>query len=179
MLDSTVVALALPEIRGDVGASSEGLQWVMNAYLLTIAVLVVSAGRLGDMFGRKRVFIAGMVVFAIGSVVSGAAADQVGLIVGRGLQGAGGAPMLSLFPALVWHALPSAGALALPVSGLQRLPLRGAAAGAGDLGGGLGGGARHRAPGRRRPDRNRLAGYFFGETAGGGAWAFADSQSRA
>jgi EmrB/QacA subfamily drug resistance transporter len=108
MLDSTVVALALPEIRGDVGASSEGLQWVMNGYLLTIAVLVVTAGRLGDMFGRKRVFIAGMVVFAIGSVVSGAAADQVGLIAGRILQGAGAAPMLSLSLALVCNAFPPA-----------------------------------------------------------------------
>jgi EmrB/QacA subfamily drug resistance transporter len=108
MLDSTVVALALPSIRGDVGASSEGLQWVMNGYLLTIAVLVVTAGRLGDMFGRKRVFIAGMVVFAAGSVVSGAAGDQVGLIVGRVLQGAGAAPMLSLSLALVCNAFPSA-----------------------------------------------------------------------
>ncbi len=104
MLDSTVVALALPAIRGDVGASSEGLQWVMNGYLLTIAVLVVSAGRLGDMFGRKRVFIAGMVVFALGSVVSGAAGDQVALIAGRVLQGAGAAPMLSLSLALVCNA---------------------------------------------------------------------------
>ena len=108
MLDSTVVALALPEIRGDVGASGEGLQWVMNGYLLTIAVLVVTAGRLGDMFGRKRVFIAGMAVFALGSVVSGAAGDQVGLIVGRVLQGAGAAPMLSLSLALVCNAFPSA-----------------------------------------------------------------------
>lgn len=108
MLDSTVVALALPEIRHDVGASSEGLQWVMNGYLLTIAVLVVSAGRLGDMFGRKRVFIVGTVVFALGSVVSGAAGDQVGLIAGRVLQGAGAAPMLSLSLALVCNAFPSA-----------------------------------------------------------------------
>jgi len=108
MLDSTVVALALPEIRGDVGASSEGLQWVMNGYLLTIAVLVVTAGRLGDMFGRKRVFIAGMVVFAVGSVVSGAAGDQIGLIAGRVLQGAGAAPMLSLSLALVCNAFPAA-----------------------------------------------------------------------
>src|ERR1700709_890840 len=104
MLDSTVVALALPEIRGDVGGSSEGLQWVMNAYLLTIAVLVVSAGRLGDMFGRKRVFIAGMVVFAIGSVVSGAAADQVGLIVRRVAQGGGAGPRLPLPLAPALHA---------------------------------------------------------------------------
>jgi EmrB/QacA subfamily drug resistance transporter len=108
MLDSTVVALALPAIRHDVEASSEGLQWVMNGYLLTIAVLVVTAGRLGDMFGRKRVFLAGMVFFAIGSVVSGAAADQDMLILGRVLQGAGAAPMLSLSLALVCNVFPAA-----------------------------------------------------------------------
>jgi EmrB/QacA subfamily drug resistance transporter len=108
MLDSTVVALALPAIRHDVDASSEGLQWVMNGYLLTIAVLVVTAGRLGDMFGRKRVFLVGMAVFAVGSVVSGAAGDQVALIVGRVLQGMGAAPMLSLSLALVCNVFPAA-----------------------------------------------------------------------
>jgi EmrB/QacA subfamily drug resistance transporter len=107
MLDSTVVALALPAIRHDVDASSEGLQWVMNGYLLTIAVLVVTAGRLGDMFGRKRVFLAGMVLFAAGSVFSGAAQDQDMLIVGRILQGAGAAPMLSLSLALVCNVFPA------------------------------------------------------------------------
>lgn len=107
MLDSTVVALALPEIRHDVDASAEGLQWVMNAYLLTIAVLVVTAGRLGDMFGRKRVFLAGMVLFAVGSVVSGAAGDQDTLILGRVLQGVGAAPMLSLSLALVCNVFPA------------------------------------------------------------------------
>jgi EmrB/QacA subfamily drug resistance transporter len=108
MLDSTVVALALPAIRHDVGASAEGLQWVMNGYLLTIAVLVVTAGRLGDMFGRKRVFLVGMVLFAVGSVLSGAAGSQEALIAGRVLQGAGAAPMLSLSLALVCNAFPSA-----------------------------------------------------------------------
>ncbi len=107
MLDSTVVALALPAIRHDVDASSEGLQWVMNGYLLTIAVLVVTAGRLGDMFGRKRIFLAGMVLFAVGSVVSGASTDQDLLILGRVLQGAGAAPMLSLSLALVCNVFPS------------------------------------------------------------------------
>lgn len=107
MLDSTVVALALPSIRHDVGASAEGLQWVMNGYLLTIAVLVVTAGRLGDMFGRKRVFLAGLVLFAVGSVVSGAAGDQDALILGRVLQGAGAAPMLSLSLALVCNVFPA------------------------------------------------------------------------
>jgi len=107
MLDSTVVALALPEIRHDVDASAEGLQWVMNGYLLTIAVLVVTAGRLGDMFGRKRVFLAGMVLFAVGSVVSGAADSQEALILGRVMQGAGAAPMLSLSLALVCNVFPA------------------------------------------------------------------------
>jgi EmrB/QacA subfamily drug resistance transporter len=107
MLDSTVVALALPEIRHDVGASAEGLQWVMNGYLLTIAVLVVTAGRFGDMFGRKRMFLVGMVLFAAGSVVSGAADDQVALIGGRVLQGIGAAPMLSLSLALVCNVFPA------------------------------------------------------------------------
>lgn len=108
MLDSTVVALALPEIRGDVGASAEQLQWVMNVYLLAIAVLVVTAGRLGDMFGRKRVFLCGLVGFALGSVVSGAAGDADVLILGRVLQGAGAAPCLALSLALVVNVFPPA-----------------------------------------------------------------------
>ena len=107
MLDSTVVALALPSIRHDVGASSTGLQWVMNGYLLAIAVLVVTAGRLGDMFGRKRLFLAGTAVFALGSVVSGAAGDEHVLIVGRVLQGVGAAPMLPLSLAIVCNAFPA------------------------------------------------------------------------
>ncbi|HET9199068.1 MAG TPA: MFS transporter [Solirubrobacterales bacterium] len=107
MLDSTVVALALPQIRHDVDATPEGLQWVMNGYLLTIAVLVVTAGRLGDMFGRKRVFLAGLVLFAVGSVVSGAAGSQDALILGRILQGAGAAPMLTLSLALVCNVFPA------------------------------------------------------------------------
>jgi MFS family permease len=108
MLDSTVVALALSSIRVDLGASAEALQWVMNGYLLTIAVLVVTAGRLGDMFGRKRVFLAGMVLFAAGSVLSGAAQGPLMLIGGRVLQGVGAAPMLSLSLAIVCNAFPAA-----------------------------------------------------------------------
>ncbi|HEY5052618.1 MAG TPA: MFS transporter [Solirubrobacterales bacterium] len=107
MLDSTVVALALPSIRRDIDATAAGLQWVMNAYLLAISVLVVTAGRLGDMFGRKRLFLAGLVVFAAGSAVSGAADDEHVLILGRVLQGAGAAPMLPLSLAIVCNAFPS------------------------------------------------------------------------
>jgi EmrB/QacA subfamily drug resistance transporter len=106
MLDSTVVALALPEIRGDVGASAEQLQWVMNGYLLTIAVLVVTGGRLGDMFGRRRVYVVGMALFAFGSVVSSLADSGDVLILGRVLQGVGAAPVLPLSLALVVNVFP-------------------------------------------------------------------------
>lgn len=108
MLDSTVVALALSSIRSDLGASAAELQWVMNGYLLTIAVLVVTAGRFGDMFGRKRVFLVGMVLFGAGSVLSGAATGPLMLIGGRVLQGMGAAPVLSLSLAIVCNAFPAA-----------------------------------------------------------------------
>jgi EmrB/QacA subfamily drug resistance transporter len=107
MLDSTVVALALSSIKGDLGASATELQWVMNGYLLTIAVLVVTAGRLGDMLGRKRLFVVGMVLFGAGSVLSGAAQGPLMLIAGRVLQGVGAAPMLSLSLAIVCNAFPA------------------------------------------------------------------------
>lgn len=107
MLDSTVVALALPSIRDDVEVSAAGLQWVMNAYLLVIAVFVIAAGRLGDMFGRKRLFLAGMAIFALGSVVAGAAGNEDELILGRVLQGLGAAPMLPLSLAIVCNAFPA------------------------------------------------------------------------
>ena len=106
MLDSTVVALALPSIRRDIGATATGLQWVLNGYLLAIAVLVVTAGRLGDMFGRKRLFLTGMVLFALGSLLSGAAGSEPILILGRVIQGIGAAPMLPLSLAIVCNAFP-------------------------------------------------------------------------
>ena len=149
MLDSTVVALALPSIRDDLDASAEALQWVMNAYLLTIAVLVVTAGRLGDMFGRKRVFLIGIVVFGLGSILAGAAQSPAMLIGGRVLQGVGAAPTLTLSLAIVCNAFPA-----------ERT-----GAGARDLGRGLGDRARGRAAGRRRADRNRLAGDLLDQPA--------------
>jgi EmrB/QacA subfamily drug resistance transporter len=109
MLDSTVVALALPSIRHELSASSEALQWMMNGYLLTIAILVITAGRLGDMFGRKRFFLLGMAVFAAGSVLSGAASGPTTLIAGRVVQGIGAAPMLTLSLALVCNVFPDRG----------------------------------------------------------------------
>jgi EmrB/QacA subfamily drug resistance transporter len=108
MLDSTVVTLALPAIQRDLDASAIGLQWVMNAYLLTITVLTVTAGRLGDMFGRRLIFLIGLGVFAAGSVLSAVSWSQAAVIAGRIAQGAGGAALLPLSIALVAAAFPTA-----------------------------------------------------------------------
>jgi EmrB/QacA subfamily drug resistance transporter len=108
MLDSTVVSLALPRIRHDVGATAEQLQWMMNSYLLTIAVLAVTAGRLGDIFGRRRLFLIGMFAFGVGSIISGVADDPDVLILGRIVQGIGAAPVLTLSLALVCNVFPEA-----------------------------------------------------------------------
>jgi EmrB/QacA subfamily drug resistance transporter len=101
MLDSTIVTLALPSIQRELGASASELQWVVNGYLLMIAVLVVTAGRLGDQFGRRRVFLGGLVTFAGGLVVAAVAPSVEVLIVARFIQGIGAAGMLTLSLALV------------------------------------------------------------------------------
>jgi EmrB/QacA subfamily drug resistance transporter len=106
MLDSTVVALALPTIERDLHASADNVQWVLNGYLLVISVLVVTAGRLGDIAGRRRIFLIGMAVFGAGSVLAALANDDAVLVAARVIQGAGGAAMLSLSLAIVSHAFP-------------------------------------------------------------------------
>ncbi len=106
MLDSTVVALALPSIRVDLGASTSELQWVQNVYLLAMAALVVTLARSGDLFGRRRIFLAGLVIFGVGSVVSATAGEIEQLIAGRALQGIGGASLLGLSLAIATVAFP-------------------------------------------------------------------------
>jgi len=106
MLDSTIVALALPSIHHDLDASSEALQWILNAYLLAVAIFVISAGRLGDMFGRKRTFLVGMFVFAGGSVVSALAQNADMLVAGRVVQAVGAAPILTLSLAIICNVFP-------------------------------------------------------------------------
>ena len=108
MLDSTVVTLALPAIGDDLGASVDGLQWVQNAYLLALTATVVTAGRLGDIRGRRRLFLIGMATFAAGSLLAGAAGSEQVLVAGRVVQGIGGAALLSLSLALTSHAFPGA-----------------------------------------------------------------------
>src|SRR6187431_3341877 len=71
MLDNTVVNVALPSIQADLNASLAGLEWTINAYTLTFAVLLVTGGRLGDIFGRRRAFLTGVVAFAASSATAG------------------------------------------------------------------------------------------------------------
>ncbi len=106
MLDSTVVALALPTIERELHASRDNVQWVLNGYLLVLSILVVTAGRLGDIYGRRLVFLIGMAVFGAGSVLAAVASDDGVLVGARAIQGAGGAAMLTLSLAIVSHAFP-------------------------------------------------------------------------
>ncbi|WP_413759492.1 MFS transporter [Streptomyces sp. MMBL 11-3] len=91
ILDGSIVTVAMPAIQGDLGFSSPGLAWVVNAYLIPFGGLLLLAGRLGDLTGRRRMFTAGLVVFTAASVLCGVATSQAALIAARALQGVGGA----------------------------------------------------------------------------------------
>jgi EmrB/QacA subfamily drug resistance transporter len=107
MLDSTVITVALPDIARALDATTAGLQWVVNGYLLVLASFVISAGRLGDIVGRRRVFLAGMAAFAGGSVVAALSGSEEVLVAGRVLQGLGGAALLGLSLAIVSTVFPA------------------------------------------------------------------------
>ena len=94
MLDNTVVNVALPSIQRDLHASLSALQWTVNAYTLSLAVLLVTGGRLGDIFGRRRVFLSGVVLFALSSGAIGLAPNDTLLVAGRAIQGIGAAMMM-------------------------------------------------------------------------------------
>lgn len=91
MLDATVVNVALPTMGEDLDAGVSGLQWILNSYLLSLASLILLGGSLGDRFGRKRVFLVGVVWFAIASLLCGIAPNVEMLVAARVLQGVGGA----------------------------------------------------------------------------------------
>ncbi len=91
MLDATVVNVALPKIAKEFGASMAGLQWTVNAYTLTLAGFILLGGSLGDRYGRRKVFVIGVIWFAVASALCGAAQNIPMLICARALQGLGGA----------------------------------------------------------------------------------------
>src|SRR5437764_14439450 len=91
ILDMTIVTVALPSIQRDLGFTQSSLAWVVNAYLITFGGLLLLAGRLGDLVGRRNVFLAGLAVFVAASALCGASQSQTLLIVARFIQGVGGA----------------------------------------------------------------------------------------
>jgi MFS family permease len=91
VLDVTIVGVALPSIREDLGFSETSLAWVVNAYLLTYGGFLLLGGRLGDLFGHRRLFLIGITLFTLASLACGVATTQEFLVVGRGVQGLGGA----------------------------------------------------------------------------------------
>ncbi|MFI1014307.1 MFS transporter [Streptomyces sp. NPDC020965] len=91
LLDSTVVNVALPRIGEDLNADMAVLQWTVNAYMLALAGLILLGGALGDRYGRRRIFVIGVIWFALGSLLCGIAPNDVILVASRAIQGIGGA----------------------------------------------------------------------------------------
>jgi EmrB/QacA subfamily drug resistance transporter len=106
MLDNTAVNVALPSIQEDFGASLSALEWTVNAYTLTFAVLLVTGGRLGDIFGRRRMFLFGVVVFALASATIGFAPSEGWLVASRAVQGVGAAFMMPGTLSIISNAFP-------------------------------------------------------------------------
>src|ERR1700716_3344550 len=91
VLDTTIVNVALPSIRTDLKFTETSLVWVVNAYMLTFGGFLLLGGRLGDLWGARRVFLAGIALFTLASLACGLASSQTVLIAARAVQGLGGA----------------------------------------------------------------------------------------
>jgi EmrB/QacA subfamily drug resistance transporter len=101
LLDITVVNVALPDIQKELNTSFTDLQWVVDAYALTLAATMLNAGSLGDLLGRKRVFLVSIAIFTLASALCGAAQSPTWLILARGFQGIGGAGMFAVSLAII------------------------------------------------------------------------------
>jgi EmrB/QacA subfamily drug resistance transporter len=104
LLDITIVNVALPSIQQDLDSSFTDLQWVIDAYALTLAALLLTGGALADMYGRRRLYVIGLVLFTLASVLCGVAQSPLMLELSRGLQGVGGAVMFAVSLALLAQA---------------------------------------------------------------------------
>src|SRR6478672_5561066 len=101
VLDSTVVNVALPSIRSDLGFSAESLAWVVNAYMLTFGGFLLLGGRLGDLYGHRKLFLAGIVFFTAASLICGLSNSQEMLVIARAVQGLGGAVVSAVALSLI------------------------------------------------------------------------------
>src|SRR6202165_2943632 len=106
-LDNLVVTTALPVIRKDLHASLQGLEWTVNAYTLTFAVLLLTGAALGDRFGRRRLVVIGLGVFTLASAAPARAGSANELIVARAVQGVGGAIVMPLTLTILSAAVPA------------------------------------------------------------------------
>jgi EmrB/QacA subfamily drug resistance transporter len=109
VLDATIVNVALPSIQRELHFTQQSLTWVLNGYLITFGGFLLLAGRMGDLVGRKKVFLAGLVLFTAASILCGAASDQTMLIAARFLQGIGGAIASSVILAIIVTEFPGTG----------------------------------------------------------------------
>ena len=109
VLDTTIVNVALPSIRDDLGFSDSSLAWVVNAYLLTFGGFLLLGGRLGDLFGHRKLFIAGVGLFTAASLVCGMATTQGVLVTARAVQGIGGAVVSAVALSLMMTLFTEAG----------------------------------------------------------------------
>jgi len=103
VLDSTIVNVALPSIRTDLHFSESSLAWVINAYLLTFGGFLLLGGKLGDLYGQRKLFIIGITVFTLASLTCGIADSQAVLIIARAIQGLGGAVLAAVSLSLVMN----------------------------------------------------------------------------
>ena len=101
VLDGTIVNVALPSIRDDLGFSQTSLAWVVNAYLLTFGGFLLLGGRLGDLYGPRRMFLAGISLFTVASLACGLATSQGSLVAARAVQGVGGAVVSAVALSLI------------------------------------------------------------------------------
>src|SRR5215467_15646214 len=103
VLDVTIVGVALPSIRVDLGFSQGSLAWVANAYLLTFGGFLLLAGRLGDLFGHRRLFLVGIAIFTLASLGCGLSTTQGFLVTARTIQGFGGAIVSAVALSLIMN----------------------------------------------------------------------------
>lgn len=103
VLDTTIVNVALPSIRADLGFTETSLVWVVNAYMLTFGGFLLLGGRLGDLFGHRRLFLLGITLFTVASLACGLAQSQAMLVVARAVQGLGGAVVSAVSLSLIMN----------------------------------------------------------------------------